>query len=129
VSAHQYDEGHTVAGWTGTGIATVGTTVLGAGVCLVSVPLLAGGLGIVAVSVLVTWALHLSGWGKPPGRRPREEWGMRVRDASARGGHTGCVGCRLAGRRGVRRTALADLPVPAVGEPEPAAVHPGGPGG
>jgi hypothetical protein len=35
-------------------------------------------LGIVAVSVLVTWALHLTGWGKPPGRRDREQWGMRV---------------------------------------------------
>ncbi|CAM5263607.1 hypothetical protein SALBM311S_13045 [Streptomyces alboniger] len=29
MSAHQYDEGHTVAGWTGFGIATVGTAVLG----------------------------------------------------------------------------------------------------
>ena len=29
MSAHQYDEGHTVAGWTGFGIATVGTAVAG----------------------------------------------------------------------------------------------------
>lgn len=99
MSAHQYDEGHTVAGWTGFGIATVGTTVLGLGVCLVSGALIVGGLAVVAVSVLVTWALHLSGWGKPPGRRPREEWGMRVRDSGAREGHADCVGCRIAGRR------------------------------
>ncbi|MGW0334121.1 HGxxPAAW family protein [Streptomyces sp. NPDC003011] len=105
MSAHQYDEGHTVAGWTGFGIATVGTTVLGLGVCLVSVPLLVAGAGIDVVSLLVTWVLHLTGWGKPPGIRPRGEWGMRVRDRGARAGHPGCVGCRLAGR-GVRRTAV-----------------------
>lgn len=98
MSAHQYDEGHTVAGWTGVGIATVGTTVAGVGVCVVSAPLIGGGLGIVAVSVLVTWALHLTGWGKPPGRRDRAQWGMRVRDPLAAAGHAGCVGCRLAGR-------------------------------
>ena len=66
--------------------------------CVVSAPLIGGGLGIVAVSVLVTWALHLTGWGKPPGRRDRAQWGMRVRDPLAREGHAGCVGCRLAGR-------------------------------
>ncbi|MDN3023833.1 HGxxPAAW family protein [Streptomyces sp. S.PB5] len=98
MSAHQYDHGHTVAGWTGFGIATAGTVVLGAGVVTVSAALVAGGLVIVAVSVLVTWLLHLAGWGKPSGRRPREQWGWRVRDLSAREGHPGCVGCRLAGR-------------------------------
>ncbi len=75
MSAHQYDEGHTVAGWTGCGIATVGTVVAGVGVCAVSALWIGAGLGIVAVSVLVTWALHLTGWGKPPGRRDREQWG------------------------------------------------------
>ncbi|CAM5492217.1 hypothetical protein STANM309S_02744 [Streptomyces tanashiensis] len=95
MSAHQYDEGHTVAGWTGFGIATVGTAVLGLGVRTNSGALIAGGLAVTAVSVLVTWALHLSGWGKPPGRRPRAEWGMRV-DGGA-GGGCGCVGCRRAG--------------------------------
>jgi hypothetical protein len=72
---------------------------------MVSVPLIAGGLATVAVGVLVTWYLHLTGWGKPPGRRPRAEWGMRIRDTSAREGHPGCVGCRLAGRG--RRTTAA----------------------
>ncbi|SEE04554.1 hypothetical protein SAMN05216489_05317 [Streptomyces sp. 3213] len=98
MSAHQYDEGHTVAGWTGFGIATVGTAVAGAGVCTVSAALIGGGLGIDVVAVLVTWALHLTGWGKPPGRRDRAQWGMRVRDPLARAGHAGCVGCRLAVR-------------------------------
>ena len=98
MSAHQYDEGHTVAGWTGFGIATVGSTVAGVGVCVVSAPLIGGGLGIVAVSVLVTWALHLAAWGKPPGRRDREQWRMRARDPLAHAGHPGCVACRLAGR-------------------------------
>ncbi|MFJ3895964.1 HGxxPAAW family protein [Streptomyces sp. NPDC090083] len=119
--AHQYDEGHTVAGWTGFGIATVGTTVAGVGVCAVSALLIGAGLGIVAVSALVTWALHLTGWGKPPGRRGREQWAMRVRDPSARAGHAGCVGCRLAGRGRDRgpaveaRAAVAREPAP-VGE-------------
>ncbi|SOD85326.1 HGxxPAAW family protein [Streptomyces sp. Ag109_G2-15] len=103
-----YDEGHTVAGWTGFGIAAVGTGVVGFGVCTVSVPAVVGGLAIVGVSVLVTWVLHLSGWGKPPGVRPREQWGMRVRDTRAREGHAGCVGCRLAGRG---RTAASAVPV------------------
>ncbi|MBC9728067.1 HGxxPAAW family protein [Streptomyces sp. TRM68367] len=119
MSAHQYDEGHTVAGWTGFGIATVGAGVLGLGVCLVSAALLAGGLAIAVVSLLVTWLLHLTGWGKPPGRRPREQWGWRVRDLSARAGHPGCLGCRLAGRG--RRTAVPTAAVVrAGGEPEPA---------
>ncbi|MFC8435845.1 HGxxPAAW family protein [Streptomyces sp. NPDC057253] len=116
MSAHQYDEGHTVAGWTGFGIATVGTAVLGLGVCMVSGALIAAGLAVTALSVLVTWALHLSGWGKPPGRRPRAEWGMRVRDTSAREGHAGCVGCRLAGRGGRRSTAVGAV-VGAAAEP------------
>ena len=98
MSAHQYDEGHTVAGWTGFGIATVGTAVAGVGVCTVSAALIGGGLGIDVVAVLVTWALHLTGWGKPPGRRDRAQWEMGARDPLARAGHAGCVGCRLAGR-------------------------------
>ncbi|MEU5275895.1 HGxxPAAW family protein [Streptomyces asoensis] len=108
-----YDEGHTVAGWTGVGIATVGTSVAGVGVCAVSGVLLAVGLGIVVVSALVTWGLHLTGWGKPPGVRPRAEWGMRVRDPWARGGHPGCVGCRLAGRSRPVASALS-VPGPTV---------------
>ncbi|WP_340377778.1 HGxxPAAW family protein [Streptomyces sp. SS7] len=110
MAGHLYDEGHTVAGWTGVAIATAGTTVMGVGVCAVSPALLVGGGAVVVLSALVTWALHLAGWGKPPGVRPRAEWGMRVRDTSARDGHPECVGCLIAGRRPARvagRTVLA----------------------
>nr|WBO78995.1 hypothetical protein SBE_002661 [Streptomyces sp. SBE_14.2] len=105
----QYDEGHTVAGWTGTAIATVGGSVAGAGVCLVSPLVIGGGLGICLLALLVTWALHLAGWGKGSGPRAREQWPMGVRDPQARSGHPECLGCRLAGRgRGRRRSeALA----------------------
>ncbi|MDN3266455.1 HGxxPAAW family protein [Streptomyces sp. MA15] len=100
MSAHPYDHGHTVAGWTGCGIAVAGAAVLGAGVCAVSGPLLLAGAAVEVVALLVTWALHLAGWGKPSGPRPRQEWSWRVRDSGARAGHAECVGCRLAGRRG-----------------------------
>lgn len=103
-----YDEGHTVAGWTGAGIATAGSAVLGLGVCRASLPVVVAGLAVVAASVLVTWLLHLAGWGKPPGVRPRGQWGMRSRDPQAGQGHPGCVSCRLAGRG--RR---AGVPAPA----------------
>jgi hypothetical protein len=116
-----YDEGHTVAGWTGFGIATVGAAVIGLGVCTASGVTMGGGVAIVAVGVLATWVLHLAGWGKPPGRRPREQWGMRVRDTEARTGHPGCVGCRLAGRG--RRPAEAYVPVPGAGATESAAAE------
>ncbi|NNN31508.1 hypothetical protein HLK59_14265 [Streptomyces sp. S3(2020)] len=123
MSAHQYDEGHTVAGWTGFAVAIVGTTVLGLGVIMVSVPVLSGGLAIVAASVLTTWTLHLTGWGKPPGIRPRAQWGMRTRDLSARAGHPGCVGCRLAGRGPARSTAVE--PTVVRGVPESVGAEPG----
>lgn len=110
MSAHLYDEGHTIAGWTGFGIAVVGTGVVGLGVCTGSIAVVGGGLAVVVLGVLATWGLHLSGWGKPPGVRPREQWGMRVRDPLAREGHAGCVGCRLAGRGRARR-ATAAVPV------------------
>ncbi|MCX4763327.1 hypothetical protein OG562_20605 [Streptomyces sp. NBC_01275] len=108
MSEHIYDEGHTVAGWTGVAVAAVGAALAGVGVCAGSAAAIAGGLVVVGVSVLVTWGLHLAGWGKPPGVRPRAEWGMRVRDSGARGGHSGCAGCRLAGRG---RTAVGALSV------------------
>ncbi|MEU0249137.1 HGxxPAAW family protein [Streptomyces sp. NPDC006235] len=131
MSAHQYDHGHTVAGWVGTGIGSVGAVVAGAGVCFVSGVLIAGGFAIGVVGLLVTWALHLAGWGKGPGIRPREEWGWRARDSGARAGHDECLGCRLAGRRrkaGSGRTAepagrlVVRGDVSVGGESEPAAV-------
>ncbi|MGV9756322.1 HGxxPAAW family protein [Streptomyces tricolor] len=117
-----YDEGHTIAGWTGFGIATVGSAVAGWGVCAVSPALIAGGLAVVVASVVVTWVLHLSGWGKPPGVRPRGQWGMRVRDAQAREGHTGCVSCRLAGRG--RRRAVEPVAGTGVIPAEPIPLSP-----
>ncbi|MEV7080267.1 HGxxPAAW family protein [Streptomyces sp. NPDC093516] len=126
MSAHQYDHGHTVAGWVGFGIASVGAGVVGAGVCTVSGPLIAGGVAIGVVSLFVTWALHLSGWGKGPGARPRPEWDWRVRDTAAPGGHADCLGCRLAGRGGSGsrpgRTPRLSMPAQREGEREPAAV-------
>ncbi|MFI8211313.1 HGxxPAAW family protein [Streptomyces werraensis] len=126
MSAHPYDHGHTVAGWTGCGIALAGTALLGAGVCTVSGPLLAAGAAVDVLALLVTWVLHLAGWGKPSGPRPREEWSWRVRDSGARAGHAECLGCRWAGRRGgtaevpapvtVTVTAPAPAPVTAPGE-------------
>ncbi|MEW1868286.1 HGxxPAAW family protein [Streptomyces caelestis] len=114
MSAHSYDHGHTVAGWTGFGIAGAGAAVVGFGIVTVSGPLLVGGASIALAGLVVTWVLHLAGWGKPPGPRPREQWGWRVRDLSARQGHAECLGCRLAGRgRGGVRAAAGPVVVPA----------------
>jgi hypothetical protein len=115
-SAHVslYDEGHTVAGWTGSAIGTVGSVAAGMGVCGwgPGIPL---GLAISVLALLVTWGLHLAGWGKPPGPRPRDQWPSLVRDRSASGGHPQCLGCRLAGRRGApaRTPAVPEPTVPA----------------
>jgi hypothetical protein len=100
VSGHQHDEGHTIAGWAGSAVTTVGVAVVGAGICGWR-PGIWLGLGVMASAALVTWGLHLAGWGKPPVPRPADQWGLTVRDRAAREGHTGCLGCRLAGRRGV----------------------------
>ncbi|MFD7445961.1 HGxxPAAW family protein [Streptomyces sp. NPDC059909] len=110
MSGHQHDEGHTIAGWTGCAVATAGAAIAGVGICGWS-PGIWWGLGVMAVAVLVTWGLHLAGWGKPPGLRPAGQWGLRVRDRAAREGHAGCLGCRLAGRRRVPvRTGAAPEP-------------------
>ncbi|WP_395571804.1 HGxxPAAW family protein [Streptomyces sp. BK79] len=107
MSAHQYDEGHTLAGWTGFGVGTVAAALAGLGVCTASWPVVVAGAGIGAAGLVVTWTLHLAGWGKGPGSRPRDQWAWRVRDLGARSGHPGCLGCRLAGRRGAAATAAA----------------------
>lgn len=124
MGAHQYDHGHTVAGWVGCGIASIGAGLAGTGVCFGSGALIGGGLGIVVVALLVTWALHLAGWGKGPGIRPRAEWGWRVRDSGASAGHDQCLGCRLAGRGRAGRVTAVVRPVRAGAgaEPEVAAV-------
>ncbi|MCB5167676.1 hypothetical protein LG634_22950 [Streptomyces bambusae] len=97
MSGHQYDEGHTVAGWSGTAVTAVGSALAGVGVCGWTPGLWLGGAVLLGAAVL-TWVLHLAGWGKTPGPRPAAAWGFWTRDHSARGGHADCLGCRLAGR-------------------------------
>ncbi|MFF7203469.1 HGxxPAAW family protein [Streptomyces sp. NPDC008141] len=100
MSAHgDHDMGHTVAGWTGTAMATAGTAVLGAGLAAGSPWGLGLGGAVIVLAVLTTWLLHLAGWGKPSGPRPPGRRSWRTRDTTVRYGHPGCVGCRLAGRR------------------------------
>lgn len=95
-----YDLGHTLAGWTGMAVGTLGSAVCGLGVITASGTLALVGAGLLLVALLITWALHLAGWGKPSGPRPAEQWDWRVRDTGARAGHPDCLGCRLAGRHG-----------------------------
>ncbi|MET7683266.1 HGxxPAAW family protein [Streptomyces sp. NPDC005423] len=98
-----YDLGHTVAGWTGMAVATLGSGLCGLGLIMVSGPLLYVGVGVLALALLVTWSLHLGGWGKASGPRPAEQWDWRVRDTGAKAGHSDCLACRLAGRHNARR--------------------------
>ncbi|GAA3018541.1 hypothetical protein GCM10020229_32180 [Kitasatospora albolonga] len=90
-----HDMGHTLAGWTGTAIVTLGTALAGTGLCAASPALLRSGATTILLGALTTWVLHLTGWGKPSGPRPESQWPWRVRDTTA---HTDCLGCRLAGR-------------------------------
>lgn len=111
------DHGHTVAGWTGTALALVGFTGAGLGIVAAWSPGIWIGLGVVAASAVVTWLLHLAGWGKPSGPRPVAEWDWRVRDTAAREGHADCLGCRISGPR--RAAAAAPRPRSAVPLPAP----------
>ncbi|MEU6370006.1 HGxxPAAW family protein [Streptomyces sp. NPDC046931] len=113
MSGNLQDDGHTVAGWTGFFLATTGAAVAGMGV-IAWRPAIWLGVGLAAVAGLVTWLLHLAGWGKPPGPRPAGQRSMRMRDLSARQGHPDCLGCRLAGRRGapVRTVEVSAPAVP-----------------
>ncbi|MFG2710841.1 HGxxPAAW family protein [Streptomyces goshikiensis] len=100
MSAHGHvDLGHTVAGWTGTTLALLGCAGAGLALCAGWTPGIWAGLGLVAAAGLVTWPLHLAGWGKPSGPRPASEWDWRTRDAAARTGHANCLGCRAGGAR------------------------------
>ncbi|MEW9527469.1 HGxxPAAW family protein [Microbispora sp. NPDC049125] len=93
------DLGHTVAGWTGCVIALIGSAVAGVAVCAGRPAGVLAGAGIVLSAGLITWALHLMGWGKPSGPRPADEWAWRARDPMT--GHGDCLACRVAGRRRV----------------------------
>ncbi|WSP87980.1 hypothetical protein OG332_04750 [Streptomyces sp. NBC_01233] len=75
MSAHGHvDLGHTVAGWTGTVLALPGFAGAGVAVCAAWTPGIWPGLGVVAAAGIVTWLLHLAGWGKPSGPRPECDW-------------------------------------------------------
>ncbi|MEV7344155.1 HGxxPAAW family protein [Streptomyces sp. NPDC093544] len=118
MSAHgDHDMGHTVAGWTGTAMATVGTTILGVALAAGSPVGLWSGGAVVVLAALTTWLLHLAGWGKAGGPRPFGH-GWRTRDTAARRGHPGCLGCRLAGR-GAGSAAGSAAAVPARAEAAP----------
>ncbi|MFF3493442.1 HGxxPAAW family protein [Streptomyces sp. NPDC002795] len=97
------DEGHTLAGWTGCALAAIGAATAGLGI-IGWRPGIWLGPALLALAALLTWALHLAGWGKPPGPRLRGQRPIGVRDLTASGGHADCVGCRLAGR-GARTVA------------------------
>ncbi|MFE0517056.1 HGxxPAAW family protein, partial [Streptomyces sp. NPDC058964] len=61
MSAHgDYDMGHTVAGWTGTAMASAGFTVCGLGMVTGSLVPLVGGVVIVVLAVLTTCEIELS---------------------------------------------------------------------
>ncbi|WP_437074967.1 HGxxPAAW family protein [Streptomyces sp. enrichment culture] len=100
--------GHTLAGWTGTALASVGFTLCGLAVVATSGLLALAGAAVLLLALLTTWLLHLAGWGKPGGPRPAGLRHWRAKDPTARAGHTDCLGCRLAGRSG--RTAAAGTP-------------------
>ncbi|MEU0782754.1 HGxxPAAW family protein [Streptomyces sp. NPDC006173] len=100
-----HDLGHTVAGWTGTAVAVLGFCVAGAALTRGSSAGISLGAAVIVAAALVTWVLHLSGWGKPSGPRPVGEQSWRAKDRAAAEGHPGCLGCRIAGRSGARRSA------------------------
>ncbi|MFF2306984.1 HGxxPAAW family protein [Streptomyces sp. NPDC058128] len=118
MSAHgDVDLGHTLAGWTGTTLAGLGSAVAGAGICLDRAWALWLGAALAVLAAAATWALHLAGWGKPSGPRPAGQWDWRVRDTDAAHGHPDCLGCRLAGRPVTAPARPRPQPEPAPGRP------------
>ncbi|MFE3876787.1 HGxxPAAW family protein [Kitasatospora sp. NPDC059146] len=122
MSAHgDHDMGHTVAGWTGSALATAGFAVAGTALVLGSPPGLWAGAALTALGALAAWLLHLAGWGKPTGPRPPHLRHWRTPDPTARnGGHPHCLGCRLARRHphpATTGTPTPGTPTPAPGRP------------
>lgn len=108
-----HDLGHTVAGWTGTGVGVLGTVITGAALVGGSAAGVWLGGAVIALAALATWTLHLAGWGKASGPRPPGQRHWRTRDTAARQGHPDCVGCRMAGRTGPRTPEAVQMAVPA----------------
>ncbi|MFE2302613.1 HGxxPAAW family protein [Streptomyces sp. NPDC059445] len=108
-----HDLGHTVAGWSGAGIAVLGFGLCGLALIKASGLLALAGVAVLVLALLTTWLLHLTGWGKPSGPRPASQWDWRVRDVTARDGHSDCLGCRIAGRR-TSRGQVAERPAEGV---------------
>ncbi|MFJ9325237.1 hypothetical protein ACIRPN_05795 [Streptomyces sp. NPDC101230] len=52
-------------------------TLTGISVAAVSAPLALAGAEITLGAGVLTWLLHLAGWGKPSGPRPESEWPWR----------------------------------------------------
>ncbi|MFJ4095546.1 HGxxPAAW family protein [Kitasatospora sp. NPDC089913] len=108
MGAHaDHDMGHTVAGWTGTAVVTLGFAVAGAAFVAGSGSGLWAGAALILLGALAAWALHLAGRGKATGPRPPELRHWRTPDPAGRHGHPDCLGCRLAGRRSARATGPA----------------------
>ncbi|MET8408444.1 HGxxPAAW family protein [Streptomyces sp. NPDC005195] len=114
-----HDLGHTVAGWAGTTIAVTGCAVTAVALAAGSATGLWLGGAVVVLAALTTWLLHLAGWGKATGPRPVTEQHWRVRDTSARRGHRGCLGCRIAGRGAAGVPGVSPVGSPAPAEPTP----------
>ncbi|MFB7381938.1 HGxxPAAW family protein [Kitasatospora purpeofusca] len=121
MGAHaDHDMGHTVAGWTGTVVVTLGFAVAGAAFVAGSGPGLWAGAALILLGAVAAWALHLAGRGKATGPRPPELRHWRTPDPAGRHGHPDCLGCRLAGRRTARAAARTPARAP-VGAATPAA--------
>ncbi|MFC5663473.1 HGxxPAAW family protein [Kitasatospora misakiensis] len=120
MGAHgEHDMGHTVAGWTGTAVTTLGFAVAGVALVAGSVPGLWAGAAVTVLGALTAWALHLAGWGKPTGPRPPGLRHWRTPDPAGRRGHPDCLGCKLAGRRPAPSTAPAPTAPAPAGAPAP----------
>ncbi|MFF7457659.1 HGxxPAAW family protein [Kitasatospora sp. NPDC008115] len=121
MGAHgDHDMGHTVAGWTGTAVATLGSAVTGAAFIAGSVPGLWAGAALTALGAVAAWVLHLAGRGKATGPRPPGLRHWRTPDPAGRRGHPDCLGCRLAGRRPTGAAATAPATAQAPDAPAPA---------
>src|SRR5688500_8278222 len=90
-----HDLGHTVAGWTGCGVALTGSATIGLSVCGARLPGVWAGARLVAAGGLITWVRQPPGRAKPSRPRPAGQWDWGPRDPMT--AHAGCPACRPAG--------------------------------